>query len=788
MLENETKNERLLRELNSLESALASNSTENAFATSFKPKPIALSFFEFVAQIPIDPNPERRTIEPSWQIDRWPASRIGGDEAHGLSSELKQRLKQAKICCSAPDSPIVAVLGLLNAGKSSLVSTYLSDENRHRILVGSANKAGTHRFVLWLPESWSKEPEVWDFIGSRLQSIFGCESEPLSMDPAKAAMQYNDMVPRSYLDSNGQTKYRPTIEIPLIATDSELDRWGIAIMDCPDVQTGFLPQNTSSSSDISATATAPVTESMAPTASNELFHEHSQSIADARLNVLALAAPLCSAFVVVLPANAMHDQTVSRLMRLLQNRMPNVPQILAVNRVPRKYESDDIRTEINRLYRTQGFHRQYMAYGFDGPLQRERIPSSPSGYRPPRGQTLPLFFRIDESPAPQPPKPISDSDWLLNIGFQLDKQSLLKGVLDSTVQQLRARVREALAFAKAHSNKLKTVTKELQGTLANACLDFSLDGSAVAREPKIRLQASRQIILQISKSLERTAPWWAMPSRWTARIAEVSKAGLAKTTSWMPGWLNGAAWFSGKTESVGHWIRSRWTSGQSGKIVTADALVDYLKRHDQKGYLQLDDFLPDTPTRDSQQSRIQSACQRAIERFQNESHIELDDRELDEFTARMWSEMPLAKRLLTGLAPAGVLFAPLIAVIMVPVDFGGSAVLVFATIKELLLAGVAGVGLVIASADHMPKIAESEVAWQQLGDLYAVLCDELGLCRPNSEQMPPIRFGSGTRMIPSSKIAEATHAADPANKTIVPQEFSLNPRSIDFIESLLLRL
>ena len=791
MLENETKNERLLRELNSLESALASKSTENAFASSLKPKPIALSFFEFVAQIPIDPNPERRTIEPSWQIDRSPASSIGGrDEACSLSSELKQRLKQAKICCSAPDSPILAVLGLLNAGKSSLVSTYLSDENRHRILVGSENKAGTHRFVLWLPESWTKEPEVWDFIGSRLQSIFGCESEPLSLDPAQAAMQYNDRVPRSYLDSNGQTKYRPTIEIPLIATDPELDRWGIAIMDCPDVQTGFLPQNTSSSSDTGATATksmAPMAP-MASTASNELVHEHSQSIADARLDVLALAAPLCSAFVVVLPANAMHDQTVSRLMRLLQNRMPNVPQILAVNRVPRKYESDEIRTEINRLYRTQGFHRQYMAYGFDGPLQRERIPSSPSGYRPPRGQTLPLFFRIDESPAPQPPKPISDSDWLLNIGFQLDKQSLLKGVLDSTVQQLRARVREALALAKAHSSQLKTVTKELQSTVANACLDFSLDGSAVAREPKIRLQASRQIILQISKSLERTAPWWAMPSRWTARIAEVSKAGLAKTTSWMPGWLNGTAWFSGKTESIGHWIRSRWTSGQSGKIVTADALVDYLKRHDQKGYLQLDDFLPEAPTSDSQQSRIQSACQRAIERFQNESRIELDDLELDEFTARMWSEMPLAKRLLTGLAPAGVLFAPLIAVIMVPVDFGGSAVLVFATIKELLLAGVAGVGLVIASADHMPKIAESEVAWQQLGDLYAVLCDELGLCRPTSEQMPSIRFGSGTRMIPSSKIAEATHTADPTMSTMVPQEFSLNQKSIDFIQSLLLRL
>ena len=42
-------------------------------------------------------------------------------------------------------------------------------------------------------------------------------------------------------------------------------------------------------------------------------------------------------------------------------------------------------------------------------------------------------------------------------------------------------------------------------------------------------------------------------------------------------------------------------------------------------------------------------------------------------------------------APAGILFAPLLAVVMVPLDFGGSAVLVFASMKELLLAGAAGV-------------------------------------------------------------------------------------------------
>jgi hypothetical protein len=84
------------------------------------------------------------------------------------------------------------------------------------------------------------------------------------------------------------------------------------------------------------------------------------------------------------------------------------------------------------------------------------------------------------------------------------------------------------------------------------------------------------------------------------------------------------------------------------------------------------------------------------------------------------------RRLITGLAPAAVLFAPLVAVIALPIDFGGSSVLVFASLKELLGAGLTGLGIALLSGDSMPRIAESEAAWQQYGDLVAVLCDELG--------------------------------------------------------------
>ena len=765
MLTNGSDQEKLLQQLRSLEQKLVDNSPQSAFAACVYPSESSLSFLDFVALVPNIRSHEIPQIEPTWQIGGQHTERDQAD----LPAEIPKLLQQAMRCCRSPAAPIVAVLGLLNAGKSSLVSTYLSDENRRRILVGSANAQGTHRFVLWLPDSWRSDPELWDSIQERLLSIFGCASELLSADSEKAIEQYNDTIPRAFADASGVQRFRETIEIPLVATDPQLDRWGLALMDCPDVQTGFLPQ-------INQPINQPNLDSGSePTYSasfNTLFHERSQSIADARLSVLASAAPLCSAFIVVLPANAMHDQTVSRLLRVLGDRMPSVKQILAVNRVPRRYETTEIRAELETLYGLHSISRHYMAYGFDGPQQRDRLPRPPEGLRVKEDAALPLFFRIDKQPIAQPPTPIPPDDWLLNIGSQLDKRSLFEDVLASTISKLRLHIQEAIGRSRSFERSSLATTELLRSSVANACLDFSTDGS-VSSSSKIRLQVSRQIIQQVSQSLERTAPWWAMPGRWTARLAETSKASIATATNW----LQIPKWFSGKTESIGRWIRSRWTSGQSGKIVTADVLVNHLQQHDRRGTLGLDDG-----TVESQRQHVREACQRAIDRFQKESLIQLDDQQLDEFTAKMWADMPMGKRLLTGFAPAGILFAPLLAVVMVPLDFGGSAVLIFASMKELLLAGAAGVGLVMASADSMPQIAESEAAWQQLGDLYAVLCDELGLKRPTESQMPSVGIGVHARRMPSSRIPGRIETE---GASCLPVVYSLNPKAISEIENCL---
>jgi hypothetical protein len=79
----------------------------------------------------------------------------GGDPGTNVAG-IDSAIEQVAAMVSSPVCPILAVVGMLNAGKSSLVATFLSgkSEGDQRVLIGSGNTEGTHRFVLWLPESW----------------------------------------------------------------------------------------------------------------------------------------------------------------------------------------------------------------------------------------------------------------------------------------------------------------------------------------------------------------------------------------------------------------------------------------------------------------------------------------------------------------------------------------------------------------------------------------------------------------------------------------------------------
>ena len=90
-----------------------------------------------------------------------------------LHEDLTGLLHQLRVFESISRCPILAVTGLLNAGKSSLLSTYLSPENRARVLTGLNNASGTHRFVLWLPKIWWDDSELLNTLISFLSGLFG---------------------------------------------------------------------------------------------------------------------------------------------------------------------------------------------------------------------------------------------------------------------------------------------------------------------------------------------------------------------------------------------------------------------------------------------------------------------------------------------------------------------------------------------------------------------------------------------------------------------------------------
>ena len=653
---------------------------------------------------------------------------LGIRSEESLAAEIERSLTQARTMIESPVCPIVAVLGMLNAGKSSLVATFLKpseSQDTRRVLIGSANTEGTHRFVLWLPESWKKSPVIWEFLSKRLTQVFGSQPEELASDPQQAGLQYNDLGVREVIDLEGRPFVRNALEIPLVATDPQLDQLGIALMDCPDVQTGMMSGWESQRTALGSTR----------------LDELSMAAAQARFTVLERSSTICSASIVVLPANAMHDQTVTRLLKMLELKMPHVQRILAVNRVPRRYTSVDISQEIESLYGFSKPSRIYMAYHFEGPERREKLQCVPSELSDRPDKRLPAFYRVDHKPIPQPPEPVDDQAWMLRLGQQLQGNALLADAIDSSLTTLRISIEQGLRNARDWIDQCNRRWRDLHQIIAQSCLDFSLDPNAPASSPKIRLQASRQVVQQIAESLERTAPWWAKPSRWMQRLAQASKESVGYATSW----LKMPSWMLERGNEVGQWARSRLKRGESGKIVTADVLVEALAKWDKEGILKLD-------LRGEDRENIRNACQRAITRFQAESSTQLDPQQVDQLTTRLWEQMPMSKRIISGVAPAGILFAPLLAVIMIPLDFGGSSVLVFASLKELLFAGAAGFGLMLASGDGMPQMAESESAWQQLSDLVAVLTDELGLDRKPSNDPTVVVLGSHSRSLAASSI------------------------------------
>ncbi|TWT74942.1 hypothetical protein [Allorhodopirellula solitaria] len=654
------------------------------------------------------------------------------------------------------DRPTLAVAGMLNSGKTSLVSSFLSPAGQQRTLRGTSNREGTHRFVLWLPESWRSDVELWSLLVSRIGDSLGQPPENLAEDPVEAAAQYNN---RSGEESQ--------LAVALLATDPGLDEVGVGLLDCPDI-----------------------------VSDEELGLGSPQR----RKELLGRAATLCSAFLIVSDAASSRDTTLADLMRIAADLMPGVPRMLAVNKVRPRQTPDQIFETFSPLCKKNGVSSIYAAYDYDVPASRPFIPQqnddddggrgSPSrdnavavglaGSSLDDNEPLPVFFEVASNPDENPPASIDDERFLKSLPQRLDR-----GVLFSQLHRaLRINLEkivwdQGLESIRENAEASFVKTQQCQRVLLDASLEFFANHNMSGEVSELRLHQSERIVRQLSESFAATAPWYA---RWGVRLNATIRNFVGGA-----GDLIRSLTPSALSQRAADDIKGRFRSGEYGGLIAPERLLAEIGR--QGGTVVLSHYRDqhadsETPPRQAgdvvtgaepaddrspaavrpratdrgkEDSRgddelLLAPIERAVTRFEQDDFTTLDPRRLDDAIRQMWSEIPMHKKLAHGLTPLATILAAFGAALMVPIDFGHSFVLA-ASIPELFAAAGLGALAAMWAGNQGAREVGQQAARQQLADFLAVLCDELGIARPD----PPmkVRVAGNDVTLPPSRITRS---------------------------------
>ena len=581
------------------------------------------------------------------------------------------------------DWPTVAVAGMLNSGKTSLVATFLSEQGCSRTLRGANNDQGTHRFVLWLPQAWQSDAELWGLLMGRIGDAIGKPPEMLSEDPIAAHRQYNNR------DGTDQL-----LSVPLVATDSALDAIGLGLLDCPDI------------------------------VSDEALGLGSP---EARRQLLRKAATLCSAFLVVSSAESSRDATLGELMRIASDLMPGIPRMLAVNKIRPGQTPDQVYETFGPLVRGHGIETVYAAYDYEVPASRPYIPTaedSPTVSMDSGLEPLPVFFSLAEDADDNPPAAISNERMLTALPQKLDRGQLFEKFRIALEAGLRTRIWDQ-GFSRIDRDADESIaaTDKAQHCLLQASLEFFAHRAVGGEVSELRLHQSERIIRQLSESFALTAPWYA---RWGVRL----NAKVRRVFGGASDFVRQLAPTALAQKTAGE-IKDKFSKGEYGGLVTPARLTAAIQRHGGATLMphwppQSGDAVQHGETDGSQWNE---AAEAAITRFERDDFTSLDPRRLDEAVRQMWSEVPTHKKLAAGLTPLAAMFAVFAGVLTIPIDFGGTALMLQASIPELFAAAGFTTLAAVWSGGHSTRSVGQQAAGQQLADFHAVLCDTFGIVR-----------------------------------------------------------
>jgi hypothetical protein len=394
--------------------------------------------------------------------DHWPEkcelAALPAFERHGAEDEareIRRRLGSLKILKRLKDCPILGICGGLISGKSSVARIFLSSKGRQRVLVGMPDNAGTHRFVLWLPQTWLEEPEMRSAWDGLLGEVFGPQRDLLSEDVNEAHLQYNNV---------------NLLETPLIAGDPKLETLKMGLLDCPDIMT---------------------------------------DPPEKRLAMLAKASALCSALIVVLREDQVRSREMSSdVPSAIAKGAPSVPRYLLINKV----EPDTNLVELLRDVRnhSSGDRGCYVASHFKINGWKEKTPSDLiSDFGETEADKIPLPWRIEDRDEDNAPGEVQAERYFKNLPSQLNAGILFQTKTTEHWEILRKKVQ--LGFEKVAA-RLEKDGKDLRS--AHEGLVELLEEQMTDDKGGAKNLFTVDYVLPLLASMERTAPGWLRPVIW----------------------------------------------------------------------------------------------------------------------------------------------------------------------------------------------------------------------------------------------------------------------------------
>lgn len=604
-----------------------------------------------------------------------------GQKTH--ATELKRAAQSLATAQSMLGQPIIAVTGQLNAGKSSVVASFLSATGRSRVPRGEASATGTHRFVYWVPSAWLEEPAKKRTLLDLLDTAHSGGVEFLDDDPTRAAQQYASG--RDHLEH---------LAIPLVAGDPALNDIEAALLDCPDVQTHD-------------TDTA-----------NET--------ANPRLDFLAAAARVCSAFLVVWRRDAIRDRLLESMLATLRERMASAPLFLLINMIrpeedqPNKTLDD---TDVTRLLESFQISSANIFGAFDFAIEgREgRI-----GWRDLTPDYLVERFATDyDADSSELPQfyPLAagtrtKSD-LLSLPGSLEIADLQQTKIDDHRTELEKLITQAKSTLREWLRVSTTKVASTHAGLLEFCVAMMTDRAT--GEP-LQIPSS-QFAAALNESFIRTAP---LPLRLSLKLARPFDRALSQGRS-----LISKLSLKGKLSDIEGKVRDHLHFG-SLKIANSDSLAREM--HAQRW----------CPAEISEQQLLE-AWRTIIKNFSENPIEEFDLESLDAMSATMWKGFGGWKKFTIGSrAILGALgsAAALGGIVTAAVD-GGATIYAATAISSFIHGGTAlavAIGGTAAAWVGFRKELIDKNTLPYLSRLFAFSCDAFGLPRRIDDKTPMIPF------------------------------------------------